>query len=100
MSHIPVSVWERANEPYTWIKFGAFFTDAADYATQMKKYRDAIKAADPNAVVAVYFSEDGNTNKAWDNALASYSPKYWDAVSYHEYVNPGSFTTFNDLMAA
>ena len=66
----------------------------------MKPYRDAIKAADPNAVVTLYFSEAGNPNKAWDNALASYSPKYWDAVTYHEYVLPGNLTTFDDLMAA
>ena len=66
----------------------------------MKPYRDAIKAADPNAVVALYFSEAGHPDKAWDNALASYSPKYWDAVTYHEYVFPGNLTTFDDLMAA
>lgn len=99
-NHIPVAAWELANEPYTWIKFGAFFTDATDYATKMKPYRDAIKAADPNAVVALYFSEAGNPDTAWDNALASYSPKYWDAVTYHEYVFPGNLTTFYDLMAA
>ena len=104
-NHIPVAVWELANEPYTWLKAsasdqGGFFTDAADYATKMKPYRDAIKAADPNAVVTLYFSEAGNPNKAWDDALASYSPKYWDAVTFHEYVLPGSLTTFDDLMAA
>jgi uncharacterized protein (TIGR03437 family) len=104
-NHIPVAVWELANEPYTWVKTdsgdpGPFFTDAADYATKMKPYRDAIKAADPNAVVSLYFSEAGHPDKAWDNALASYSPKYWDAVTYHEYVFPGDLTSFNDLMAA
>ena len=72
----------------------------ADYATKMKPYRDAIKAADPNAVVALYFSEAGHPDAAWDNALASYSPKYWDAVTYHEYVFPGNLMTFDDLMAA
>jgi hypothetical protein len=99
-NHIQVAAWELANEPYTWIKSGAFFTDATDYATKMKPYRDAIKAADPNAVVALYFSEAGHPDAAWDNALASYSPKYWDAVTYHEYVYPGNLTTFDDLMAA
>jgi uncharacterized protein (TIGR03437 family) len=104
-NHIPVAAWELANEPYTWLTTdsggpGPFFTDAADYATKMKPYRDAIKAADPNALVSVYFSEAGNPNKAWDNALANYSPKYWDAVTYHEYVLPGNLTTFDDLMAA
>jgi len=105
MNHIPVAVWELDNEPYTWLNTdagvpGPFFSDAAGYVANMKAFRDAIKAADPNAVVSLYFSEAGNTNKAWDNALAGSSPKYWDAVSYHEYVNPGNFTTFNDLMAA
>jgi hypothetical protein len=103
-NHIPVAVWELANEPYTWLKTagepGGFFTDAADYADKMKPYRDAIKAADPNAVVTLYFSEAGHPDKAWDNALAGYSPKYWDAVTYHEYVFPGNLTTFDDLMAA
>ncbi len=99
-NHIPVAAWELANEPYTWIKFGAFFNDATDYATKMKPYRDAIKAADPNAVVALYFSEAGHPDTAWDNALASYNSKYWDAVTYHEYVYPGNLTTFDDLMAA
>jgi uncharacterized protein (TIGR03437 family) len=104
-NHIPVAVWELDNEPYTWLNTdagvpGPFFSDAAHYATNMKPFRDAIKAADPNAVVSLYFSEAGNTNKTWDNALASYTPKYWDAVTYHEYVFPGTFTTFNDLMAA
>jgi hypothetical protein len=99
-NRIPVAAWELANEPYTWIKFGAFFTDATDYANKMKPYRDAIKAADPDAVVALYFSEAGHPSVAWDNALASYSPRYWDAVTYHEYVYPGNLTTFDDLMAA
>jgi hypothetical protein len=99
-NHIPVAAWELANEPYTWINSGAFFTDATDYATKMKPYRDAIKAADPDAVVALYFSEAGHPDTHWDNALASYSPKYWDAVTYHEYVYPGNLTTFDDLMAA
>ncbi len=102
-NHITVAAWELANEPYTWLKIAGqdgFFTDAADYANKMKPYRDAIKAADPNAVVTLYFSEAGTPDKVWDNALANYSPKYWDAVTYHEYVFPGDLTTFNDLMAA
>jgi uncharacterized protein (TIGR03437 family) len=104
-NHIPVAVWELDNEPYTWLFTdaggpGPFFTDAADYAAKMKPFRDAIKAADPNAVVSIYFSEAGNQNKAWDNALAAFSPKYWDAVTYHEYVLPGNLTSFSDLMGA
>src|SRR5271165_1985932 len=101
-NHIPVAAWELANEPYTWSGtfLGAFWTDATHYADKMKPYRDAIKAADPNAVVTLYFSEAGHPDTAWDDALANYSPKYWDAVTYHEYVYPGKLTTFDDLMAA
>jgi uncharacterized protein (TIGR03437 family) len=104
-NHIPVAAWELANEPYTWLNTdsggpGPFFADATDYATKMKPFRDAIKAADPNAVVTLYFSEAGNPNGTWDKALANYSPKYWDAVSYHEYVFSGNLTALSDLMAA
>jgi alpha-L-arabinofuranosidase len=99
-NHIPVAAWELANEPYTWVGTGAFFKDANDYATKMKPYRDAIKAADPDAVVALYFSEAGHPDATWDNALANYRPRYWDAVTYHEYVDPGNLSAFDDLMAA
>jgi hypothetical protein len=100
-NHIPVAAWELANEPYTWTKGPApFFTDGADYAAKMKPYRDAIKAADPNAVVALYFSEAGHPDTDWDKALSNYKTRYWDAVTYHEYVYPGSFMSFDELMAA
>jgi hypothetical protein len=74
-NHIPVAAWELANEPYTWISYGRF-TNGADYATQMKPFRDAIKAVDSNAVVALFFSDAGNQNVPWDNSLASYTPKF------------------------
>jgi hypothetical protein len=107
-NNIAVAVWELANEPYTWLPnppippgfAGQFFTTPKDYADKMKAYRDAIKAGDPNAVVALYFSEAGTPDTNWDNALAGYSPKYWDAVTYHEYVHPVNPTTFDDLIAA
>jgi hypothetical protein len=108
-NNIPVAVWELANEPYTWLPNpnatpspfpGQFFTTPKDYADKMKSYRDAIKAGDPNAVVSLYYSEAGTPDKNWDKALANYSPRYWDAVTYHEYVHPLNPTTFDDLMAA
>ncbi|HXR03151.1 MAG TPA: hypothetical protein VN836_00410 [Verrucomicrobiae bacterium] len=97
-SRIPVVAWELANEPYTWLPYG-LFTNGADYAAQMKPFRDAIKAVDSNAVVALFFSDAGNQNAGWDNSLANYTPKYWDAVTYHQYITPGSLTNFSDLMA-
>src|SRR5271169_3115849 len=84
-NHIPVAAWELANEPYTWLSYG-LFTNGADYAAQMKPFRDAIKAVDSNAVVALFFSDAGNTNVGWDNSLSNYASKYWDAVTYHEYI--------------
>jgi uncharacterized protein (TIGR03437 family) len=96
-NHIPVAVWELANEPYF---YSNFFSSATDYATKMKPYRDAIKAADPAAVVAIFFIDAGDTasNPAWDQALASYTDKYWDAVTYHQYP-PQSTGAFSQWMA-
>jgi uncharacterized protein (TIGR03437 family) len=83
-NHIPVAVWELANEPYL---YKTFFATGADYLTKMKPYHDAIKAADPSATVAIYFIDAGDTtpNPAWDQSIAGYADKYWDAVTYHHY---------------
>ena len=83
-NHIPVAVWELANEPYFYT---AFFQSGADYAAKMKPYRDAIKAADPDAVVALFFMDagDASSNPAWDRSIAGYANPYWDAVTYHQY---------------
>jgi uncharacterized protein (TIGR03437 family) len=83
-NHIPVAIWELANEPYVVPKF---FTDATDYLNKVKPYRDAIKAADPSAVVAIYFDDAGSTNPnpTWDQDVSNYQDKYWDAVTIHHY---------------
>ena len=105
-NHIPVAVWELCNEPYTLagsggLAAGDFFLDATDYVAQMKPFRDAIKAADSNAVVAIYFNDAGYAEpNTWDNDLKKYNDKYWDAVVYHHYPSlPTSGVTFADLMA-
>ena len=96
-NRIPVAVWELANEPYFYT---GFFQSGADYVARVKPYRDAIKAADPNAVVAIYFMDAGDTtpNPAWDRSIAGYSDKYWDAVVYHHYP-PQSTGDFSQWMA-
>ncbi len=84
-NQIPVAVWELSNEPYN---FPAFFSSATDYLNKMKPYRDAIKAADPNALVAVFFDDPGRTtnpNPPWDKTAGAYPNPYWDAVTYHYY---------------
>jgi len=67
----------------------------------MKPSRNAIKAADSNALVAIYFDDAGYAEpNTWDNDLKKYSDKYWDAVVYHHYPSlPTSGVTFADLMA-
>ena len=104
-NHIPVSAWELCNEPYTLagsggLAAGDFFLNATDYVAQMKPFRNAIKAADSNAVVAIYFNDAGYAEpNTWDNDLKNYSDKYWDAVVYHHYPSlPTSGVTFADLM--
>jgi uncharacterized protein (TIGR03437 family) len=96
-NHIPVAVWELANEPYFYTNF---FKSGADYVAKMKPYRDAIKAADPSAVVAIFFIDAGDTTPkpAWDQSIAGYSDKYWDAVTYHHYP-PQSTGPFSQWMA-
>jgi uncharacterized protein (TIGR03437 family) len=83
-NHIPVAVWELTNEPYFYT---GFFSSATDYLNKVKPFRDAIKAADPNAIVAVFSMDAGDTNPnpPWDQAIASYPNKYWDAITYHHY---------------
>ena len=96
-NHIPVAVWELANEPYLYKQF---FATGADYVAKMKPYRDAIKAADPGAVVAIYFIDAGDTTAkpAWDQSITGYADKYWDAVTYHHYP-PQSSGAFSQWMA-
>ena len=82
---IPVAAWELSNEAYNMTEF---FPNATVYLTKMKPYRDAIKAADPNALVAVFFDDPGrstNPNPPWDNAAGAYPDRYWDLVTYHYY---------------
>ena len=99
-NHIPVAAWELCNEPYNFTATNGndFFTNGTDYANKMLPYRNAIKAADSNAVVAVFYSNPGNGGTVWDNALNKYANKYWDTVSYHYYPQP-TYTNFPDMMA-
>jgi uncharacterized protein (TIGR03437 family) len=83
-NNIPAAVWELSNEPYL---YPSFFSSGADYVTKMKPYRDAIKAADANAVVAIFFIDAGDAtpNPTWNQSIISYGTPYWDAVTYHHY---------------
>jgi hypothetical protein len=100
-NHIPVAAWELCNEPYNFTATNGsdFFTNGTDYCNKMLPYRNAIKAADSNAVVAVFFANPGNGGKFWDNALIAYTNKFWDAVTYHYYPQALNDTNFLDLMA-
>jgi hypothetical protein len=102
-NHIPVAAWELCNEPYVFSGTASkdFFLNSTDYVTQMKPYRDAIKAVNSNAVVAIYFNDAGEPEtNTWDSDLADYTNKYWDAVVYHHYpFLPTNGVPFADLMA-
>jgi len=102
-NHIQVAAWELSNEPYVFTGKGTydFFLNSTDYVSKMKPYRDAIKAADSNAVVAIYFNDAGVAEpNNWDVDLSNYTNKYWDAVVYHHYpVLPTNGVPFSDLMA-
>jgi uncharacterized protein (TIGR03437 family) len=83
-NNIRVAAWELSNEPYLYPEF---FPTATAYLDKMKPYRDAIKAVDPNAIIAIFTRDPGNSAalNAWDTALAAYSNKYWDAITFHHY---------------
>jgi len=100
-NHVRVSAWEMCNEPYHFTGASNYFTNATDYANKMLPYRNAIKSADSNAVIAVFFDDPAVnwTNSTWNKKLGQYSPQYWDAVTYHHYPQPGGLTNFSDLMA-
>jgi len=98
-NHISVAAWELCNEPYNFTSGASnFFANGTDYANKMLPFCQAVKAADSNAVVAVFYSDPGKGSNIWDNALDRYTNKYWDAVTYHYYPEPG-VTNFSDLMA-
>jgi hypothetical protein len=100
-NHIHVAAWELCNEPYLFQGSNDFFTNGTDYANKMLPYRNAIKAADSNAVVAVFFSDPSRPGMSWDNDLAGYGAtnQYWDAVVYHYYPQLPTNVPFADLMA-
>ena len=95
-NHIPVAVWELCNEPYFFTPL--FFQSGNDYAAQMKPFRDAIKTADSSAVVALFFSDPGSQKPKWDSSLVTYSPPYWDAITYHFYGAESSGSSFTQWM--
>jgi hypothetical protein len=96
-NNIHVAAWELSNEPYLHPEF---FADATAYLSKMKPYRDAIKAVDPNAIIAIFVRDPGNTAvmNAWDAAVAAYPEKYWEAISFHHYP-PQSTGNFAQWMA-
>ena len=97
-NQIPVVAWELSNEAYL---FPDFFADATTYLDKMKPYRDAIKAVDPNAIVAIFVRDPGGgtaVGNPWDSAIAAYSNKYWDAITFHLYP-PQSTGNFAQWMA-
>jgi hypothetical protein len=80
-NQIQVTAWELSNEPYL---YSTFFATAAAYLDAMKPYRDAIKAVDPNAIVAVFVTDQAHPGAAtdpWNVAVAAYANKYWDAIT-------------------
>jgi hypothetical protein len=83
-NNIHVAAWELSNEPYLYPEI---FADATTYLDKMKPYRDAIKAVDPNAIIAIFIRDPGNSNatNTWDTAVAAYPNKYWEAISFHHY---------------
>jgi hypothetical protein len=97
-NHIAVAAWELCNEPYNFTGANDFWTNGTDYLNKMLPYRNAIKAADSNAQVAIFYNNPGSDGPIWDKAMTNYPNKFWDMVSYHYYPAYPGYTNFNDLM--
>ncbi|MGA2248846.1 MAG: hypothetical protein ABSH48_28150 [Verrucomicrobiota bacterium] len=99
-NHIQVAAWELCNEPYLFQGTNDFFTNGTDYCNKMLPFRNAIKAADSNAMVALFFSDPARPGTSWDKDLARYgvTNQYWDSVVYHYYPNFPTNLSFPELM--
>ena len=97
-NNIQVAAWELSNEAYL---FSTFWLTSTAYLDAMEPYRDAIKAVLPNAIVAIFAGGSEGQAKAitdpWNLAIASYTNKYWDAITFHDY--PTGTGTFAQWMA-
>src|SRR3712207_9354308 len=51
----------------------------------MRPYAEAIRAVIPGAIISLAVSMVQSPNVEWDEALANYPDRYWDAVSVHHY---------------
>jgi hypothetical protein len=100
-NHIPVAAWELCNEPYNFTGTTNFFLNGMAYAQQMYPYYQAIKGANSNALVSIFFGDPdtGSGGVLWDGSVNNFTPNYWDAISYHHYPRGTNYTNFSDLMA-
>jgi hypothetical protein len=94
---IKVLVWQLGNEPTF---FPQFFGSGRDYAEKARPFAEAIKAADRDANVSLSLSLASIPDAKWDDALASFRPRYWDTLTYHQYPRVGAGVSGPELMAA
>ncbi len=79
--------WELSNEPYL---FPLIFPSPASYASAMNSpYFSDIVSANPSATVGLFYAGQFTgppvNYTAWDEGMAAYAPRYWNAVSFHMY---------------
>jgi arylsulfate sulfotransferase len=79
--------WELANEPYL---FPLIFPSATSYASAMNfPYFNEIVSANSSATVGLFYAGQFTgppvNYTAWDDGMAAYTPRYWNAVSLHMY---------------
>ena len=99
-NHIPVAAWELCNEPY-------LFQSGTNRLFHQRHGLLQPDEALPRRHQGGGFQRGGGRllqrpgppSLAWDNALANYTNKYWDAVVYHYYPQLPTNVPFADLMA-
>ncbi len=79
--------WELNNEPYL---FPLIYPTATSYTSAMfNPYYTDVTSVAPTTTIGLFsaglFPGTPANYSSWDNALAAYSPRYWNASSIHVY---------------
>jgi hypothetical protein len=79
--HLHVDVWELGNEPNY---FETFYPTATAYLNKVEPFAKAVRAADPDARIAVYLDR----KEPWMHEMSVYPRRFWDEIYFHVYPQP------------
>jgi len=97
----PVRYWEVLNEPETggWSNLNFFNGTAQDYLEVLQATYEAVKEADPNAVI-LHGGATGGDMQFWENVLSAGGATYFDIGNIHSINGPEDLgtTEFSEML--